>query len=76
MDIQDLGALGELIGSIAVVVTLIYLAKQIRHNTDETEISNSSAFLELQTSLITPMAVHTEFCQQWLRAGFCPASSP
>ena len=69
MDIQDLGALGELIGSIAVVVTLIYLVKQIRHNTDETQISNSSVFLERQTSLVTPMAIDKEFCEQWLRAG-------
>jgi len=31
--IQDLGALGELIGAIGVIVTLIYLAYQIRQNT-------------------------------------------
>ena len=35
--IQDLGAIGELIGSVAVVVTLIYLAKQIRQNTKVSE---------------------------------------
>ena len=33
MSIQDWGAVGELIGAIAVVVTLIYLATQIRQNT-------------------------------------------
>ena len=33
MTIQDLGALGELLGSIAVLVTLIYLALQTRQNT-------------------------------------------
>ena len=31
--IQDFGALGELIGAIGVIVTLIYLAYQIRQNT-------------------------------------------
>jgi hypothetical protein len=31
--IQDLGALGEFVGAIAVVVTLAYLAVQIRQNT-------------------------------------------
>jgi hypothetical protein len=30
MSIQDLGAIGELIGSVAVLATLIYLAVQIR----------------------------------------------
>jgi len=33
MTIMELGALGEFIGAIAVVVTLIYLAVQIRQNT-------------------------------------------
>ena len=33
MTLQDLGSLGELIGGIAVVVSLIYLGVQIRHNT-------------------------------------------
>ena len=32
MTIQDLGALGELLGSVAVLVTLVYLAFQTRQN--------------------------------------------
>lgn len=35
MTIQDLGALGEIIGAIAVVASLIYLAIQIRQNTQQ-----------------------------------------
>lgn len=34
MTIQDLGAIGNLVGAVAVLVTLIYLAKQIKQNTD------------------------------------------
>lgn len=33
MTIQDWGAIGEMIGAVAVVMTLVYLAKQIRQNT-------------------------------------------
>lgn len=33
MTIQDLGAIGDLIGGVAVVVTLVYLALQIKQNT-------------------------------------------
>ena len=33
MTIIELGALGEFVGAIAVVATLIYLAVQIRQNT-------------------------------------------
>ena len=33
MTLQDLGSLGEFIGAIAVVISLVYLAAQIRQNT-------------------------------------------
>ena len=33
LTIQDLGALGELLGAVAVLATLIYLALQTRQNT-------------------------------------------
>jgi len=33
MTIHDLGAIGDLIGGIAVIVTLVYLAVQIKQNT-------------------------------------------
>ena len=33
MDIQDWGAVGEVLGAIATVATLIYLAIQIKANT-------------------------------------------
>jgi hypothetical protein len=33
MTIMELGALGEILGAIAVIVTLIYLAVQIKQNT-------------------------------------------
>jgi hypothetical protein len=33
MSLQDLGNIGDFLGGIGVVVTLIYLAGQIRHNT-------------------------------------------
>ena len=39
MSIQDLGALGEFVGSLGVIVTLIYLAIQIRSNTRATKAS-------------------------------------
>jgi len=35
MNIQDLGSIGELIAAVATVLTLIYLATQIRQNTNQ-----------------------------------------
>ena len=32
--LQDLGNIGDYLGGMGVVITLIYLARQIRQNTD------------------------------------------
>ena len=46
MTIQDLGSIGELVGAIATVATLAYLAVQIRHNTRASRISSLQATLD------------------------------
>jgi hypothetical protein len=45
MTIQDWGALGELVGAIAVVASLVYLAIQIRQNTRQISQSMESTRL-------------------------------
>jgi len=40
MSIQDWGAVGEIVGAIAVLVTLIYLARQIRHSSDVAKVAS------------------------------------
>ena len=46
MTIQDLGSIGELVGAIATVATLVYLATQIRHNTRVTRTSSLQSMLD------------------------------
>ena len=41
MDLQDWGAIGEVVAAIAVVVSIVYLAAQIRSNTRATKASAS-----------------------------------
>ena len=40
MNIMELGALGEFVGSIGVIVTLAYVAVQIRQNTQSVRVNN------------------------------------
>ncbi len=46
MTIQELGSLGELVGAIATVATLVYLATQINHNTKVTRTTALQSMLE------------------------------
>ena len=43
MDIMELGAIGELVGGVAVVATLIYLALQVRQNSHALNRANDHA---------------------------------
>ncbi len=45
MSIQDWGAIGEIVGALAVVASLIYLAAQIRQNTRQISLNLESAKL-------------------------------
>jgi hypothetical protein len=47
MTLQDLGNLGEFIGSIAVVITLIYVARQIRQSSEVSQTEGLNKALEV-----------------------------
>ena len=57
MTIQDLGALGELIGSVAVLATLIYLTLQTRQNT--MAISSQVDAARINATMTISMAIAT-----------------
>ncbi len=40
MTIQDWGAVGEIFGAIGVLITLIYLARQIKHSADVSKVTS------------------------------------
>ncbi|MDH4049536.1 MAG: hypothetical protein OEW68_09385 [Gammaproteobacteria bacterium] len=61
MTIIELGALGEFLGSIAVLATLIYLAVQIRQNTISMNESKKLALAQtyqMRSDALQMMLVH------------------
>ncbi len=53
LTIQDLGALGELLGSVLVALTLIYLAVQMRQNTEAANIqATGSLSSEIEQAIL------------------------
>ena len=61
MTIMELGAIGELVGAIAVVATLVYLAVQIRQNTHAMEESKRLALAQtyqMRADALQSMLVH------------------
>jgi hypothetical protein len=58
MTLQDLGSIGEFVGAIAVVVSLVYLAVQIRQNTRSVRASTYHAVLDSNRSDNELILVH------------------
>jgi len=52
IDWEVVGAIGELIGGLAVLLTLFYLAVQIRQNTEATRVQIRQAISDAQSSNI------------------------
>jgi hypothetical protein len=67
MNWEALGAIAEFLGAIAVLITLLYLARQIRQNRDsvesasaETVLSNISNVLQNAGQFFTSFKCNTE----------------
>jgi hypothetical protein len=55
MNWQAVGAIGEMIGGTGVIVTLLYLAVQVRHNTAEMRAAASESVAENLREWLLPM---------------------
>ncbi len=73
MNWEAIGAIGEILGAIAVVATLAYLAVQVRQNSRATDVSTLSlalnAFNQIDTLIATNsnMARIFRLCEVYLR---------
>ena len=60
MTLEDLGNMGELIAAIATVITLAYLALQIRQNTRSVQGSAIQSHLNLEMAACALIAQHAD----------------
>ena len=50
--LQDLGSLGEFVGAIGVVISLVYLARQMQHNTTSVRAASFNSMTENSIRLL------------------------
>lgn len=67
MTIQDWGALGEMVGGVAIIFSLIYVGVQIRQNTNTLRLSTAhNAAVDLSDIYLIP-ATHGDFADIFYR---------
>ena len=67
MSIQDFGAIGELLAAIATLITLIYLALQIRQNSRNLQESTSASMNQGWASINTRLSSDPDFALIFIR---------
>jgi hypothetical protein len=65
LSIQDWGALGEILGAIGVMVTLIYLARQIRENSRQMRVSSLTSINHLINEAWDPIYSNDRNIRVW-----------
>ena len=67
MNIQDLGAIGELLAAVATLITLVYLALQIRQNSKNLQESTSASMNQGWSSINTRISSDPIFASIFIR---------
>jgi hypothetical protein len=68
MNVQDLGAIGEFISSVAIVITLIFLTIETRQARSATQQSNRQARHRIRTELSLAIAVNPQLAELTAKA--------
>ena len=62
-----MSAIGETIGAAAVVVSLIYVGRQLKQNTAMMRNATATEILEIDHTIILPIIESEEFSEIWLK---------
>ncbi|MGR8948211.1 MAG: hypothetical protein ACU84Q_09210 [Gammaproteobacteria bacterium] len=68
MNWDAIGAVGEIVGAIAVVISLVYVAVQIRQNTAAVRVSTHQDLLANQTAAQHIAAANPQVAELWQQA--------
>lgn len=68
MTLEQVAALGEVVASVGVILSLIYVARQLRQNTAMMRASASAERVERDAELSFRLVDHPEFAEIWVRA--------
>lgn len=70
MTLQDLGSVGEVVGALAVLVSLVYLAIQIREGTRQQTRAAIQTLLATEGRLVVDSAASPELAHAVIKASF------
>ncbi len=67
LTLEQIYFIGQTIAAVAVIISLIYVAKGVHQNTDMLWINSSCEFVRWNTDLVKPIANQREVCENWVK---------
>ena len=67
MTLEQYAQIGEIFAAIAVIASLIYLARELHQNTDQTRITVAGAQVDVTKHLVSPLIADREFAELWMK---------
>lgn len=67
MTLEEFSMIGQLAGVVAVIVTLLFVIKEIHQNTDQLRIGASNEWLNLQFQLSNGIVESREVAELWVK---------
>lgn len=69
MPLEQLAHLAEIMAAVAVVVSLIYVGRQLRQNTEMLRVGAAGSWVGLTERLVSEITTSREVAEYWLNAG-------
>jgi hypothetical protein len=64
---EAISAIGQIVGASAVVISLIYLAKEIRSNARSARVASERSLVQMLIRLTQQLAEHPHLTELWYR---------
>lgn len=69
MSIEQVAAFAEILASIGVIISLIYISRQLKQNTDMMQVSASSERVDRDYSIVDPLLNNKDVAEIWVKGG-------
>ena len=63
----DYAAIAEIISSFGVIVSLVYVARQLKQNTGMMQVAASSERVDRDYTIVDPLIAHKDVAEIWLK---------
>jgi hypothetical protein len=74
MNWDAIGAIGEILGALAVVATIVYLARQVRDNSKQVKLNTTQSYASLAQDAYASVYANDQTIRAWIVGNRDPSS--